>query len=110
MTWTTPRWSAPRRTEPLLERQLGLRVADDLVAALVGLELDHRHLVADLAHAPGDRDLLLELPQAAELHRQPAQPVRAAGGLLGGPGHLGQRPQAVQDPSGQADLLGELRV
>jgi hypothetical protein len=69
-----------------------------------------RDAVGDVLDRRGHDDLLLEHAHPAELDAQPAQRVRAAGGLGLGARDLGHRPQPVQDPSGQADLLGELLV
>src|SRR5271170_2338298 len=56
-----------------LDDDLGLGVADDLLAVLFGDGIDDRHSVADLANRARDRDLLLGHAHAAELHRQAPQ-------------------------------------
>ena len=89
---------------------LGFCVADDRLAGLLGLRVDDRYSVVDLAHRAGHDDFLLGEAHAPELHRQALELVGPARGLRLGARHLGHRPQPVQDAAGQADLLGELLV
>src|SRR5215210_6139136 len=119
--WSSSRWASTSlrsrnvwrgvSATRLLWRQLGLYVLDDLVSALLGLGGDDHAPLALLLHRAGNRDLLLGEPHPAELDGQPPQAPRiATGGVDARPGHLGHRPQAVEDVRGQAHLLRELGV
>ena len=91
--------------------ELGLGVADDALAALLRLGLDHHDAVALLLDRAGDGDLLLGEAHPAELHGEPPERARvAAGGRHVGARHLGHHVEAVQDVARQAHLLGELGV
>ena len=53
----------------------------------------------------GDDDLLADHAHPAELDAEPLEMLGAAGRLGVRPRDLGHRPQAVQDPAGEPDLL-----
>src|SRR5918992_1261921 len=91
--------------------QLRLGVADDLVARLLGDDLDEDAPVAARLARPGHHHLLLREAHTTELHRKPPQrPWVAAGRVDACPRDLGHRVEPVQDVLREADLLGELRV
>ena len=104
------RGGGARSARPAQSSQLGLGVADDLLAVLLGDRVDDRAPVADLAHRAAHDDLLLGHAHAAELHRQPLQ-VRGPARRLGLRARdLRHRPQPVQDPPRQPDRARELLV
>ena len=73
--------------------------------------MDGRPPALDRGDAAGDRDLLLEHPQAAELDRLSRSSFDGAAERLGvGARHLGHRPQPVKDAPWQAHLARELLV
>src|SRR5215211_5477031 len=91
--------------------QFGLGVPDDLVAALLGDRVDDQPSAALLLDRPGDPDLLLGKPHAAELDRQPLEPARVAvGDGVVRAGHLGHRVEAVEYHPRQAHALREVLV
>src|SRR5215204_5343786 len=93
------------------ERELGLGVADDPVAVLLGLEGDERAPVARLADRPAHDYLLLGEAHAAELDREPPQRRGVAvRGLGARPRHQRHRVEPVEDVRGQADLPRELGI
>src|SRR5215218_7719174 len=94
-----------------IQAQLGLGVADDPLAALLGLGRDHDARGALLLDRACDRDLLLGEAHPPKLDGQPLESARVAAGRVHvRPGDLGHRVEAVQDVARQADLLGELGV
>src|SRR5680860_139631 len=94
-----------------IQLKLGLGVADDLVAALLGHRVHHHGAVAGLLDGARHRDLLLGHAHAAELHGEALEGARiAAGRAHVGARHLGHAIEAVKDVARQAHLLGELVV
>src|SRR6188472_4029201 len=95
----------------LVRFELGFRVPDDAVAALLRDQLDHDPAVVALLLRPGDADLLLREAHPAELDGEAPERARvASGGVRAGPRHLGHRVEAVQDVRRESDLLRELGV
>src|SRR5436190_356610 len=89
---------------------LGLGVADDLLARLLGQRVDRRDSVGDLAHGRAHHQLLLGEAHAAELDAQARERLRPARGLGLGARHLGHHPQPVEDLARQTDGLRELLI
>src|SRR6185437_4752562 len=79
--------------------QLGLSVADDLVARLFGNRIHDRAAITRLGHT-----------HPAELDGQPLQCRRTSGGLCLSPRDLRHGPQSMHDAPGQADGSCELLV
>src|SRR3954453_14422225 len=88
------------------KNHLGLALADDPAAVLLGLGLDLRHAVGFIRDGRGDGDLLLGEAHAAELDLEALELPRLADRA----GDLGHRPEAMEDAAGEPDRLGELLV
>src|SRR5487761_971256 len=90
--------------------ELGLSVADDLVAGLLSDRVYDHVTVRGLADSARNDDLLLGDAHAAELDGQPLQRGGAAGGLGLRARNLRHGPETVQDPPGKTNRFGELLV
>src|SRR4051812_6641444 len=88
------------------KNHLGLALANDPAAVLLGLGFDLRHTVGFAGDRRGDRELLLGEAHAAELDFESLELARLAHGAR----DLRHGPQAMEDAAWEADGLGEVLV
>src|SRR5829696_3668971 len=88
------------------KNHLGLALADDPAAVLLGLGLDLPHAVGLVGDRRCDGDLLLGEAHAAELDLEALE----LAGLADRAGDLRHGPEAMEDATGEPDRLGELLV
>src|ERR1700686_2074595 len=102
--------ATPTRGAVPLDLHLGLGVANDPLAVLLGEGVDDGAPVGDLADGAGDEHLLLGYAHAAKLNGEALEVLGPTGGLGLGAGDLSHAPETVQDTPWQPDGTREILV